>query len=142
VEELPSMWSGAPPAGEAAAETPCLSPPVGGGLVLVADDDEDIRETLAMMLRHLGYSVQVVADGAAALAAVLDAEVAHRLVLLDATMPRMHGLDVAARLAGRVPRPRVVLVTGATLDPARALPGVDDILVKPWTFSDLRRVVG
>ena len=111
--------------------------------ILVADDDEDVRDTLAAMIRHLGHRVQVEVDGAAALRAVLEASVAPRLVLLDIAMPRLDGLQVAAHLAALPARPRVVLVTGGAVDCARMRDhdGVDDVLLKPWTFADLQRVL-
>ncbi len=114
-----------------------------GAHVLVADDDEDVRDTLSAMLRHLGHDVVVAADGASALSSVLGADVAPRLVLLDVTMPALDGWGVAARLATLPARPRVVLITGSTLDRVRVREhlGVDDVLMKPWTFADLQRVL-
>lgn len=111
--------------------------------ILVADDDEDVRDTLAAMIRHLGHRVQVEVDGASALQAVLKASVPPRLVLLDIAMPRLDGLTVAAHLAALPSRPRVVLVTGGAVDCTRVrdLDGVDDVLLKPWSFADLQRVL-
>jgi two-component system response regulator MprA len=57
--------------------------------VLVIDDDDDVRETVRIVLEAEGYSVAVAQGGAAALD--LLARVRPRLILLDLTMPGMDG---------------------------------------------------
>src|SRR5262245_34949063 len=80
--------------------------------VLVADDEESVAELLRRMLVKDGYTVEVVNDGLAALAAVSERK--PHVVLLDVNMPGMNGIDVCRRikqdLANRLTP--VVLVTG------------------------------
>jgi PAS domain S-box-containing protein len=78
--------------------------------ILVADDNADAADSLALLLRSEGAEVEVAHDGEAALRMFRDhpADIA----LLDLGMPRMSGLEVAAALARINPRPYLVAVTG------------------------------
>lgn len=64
--------------------------------ILIVDDQADEREIQRAMLEHLGYRVEEVGDGAAALERA--ASLIPDLVLLDIAMPRMDGLTVCRRL--------------------------------------------
>ncbi|HZU79511.1 MAG TPA: response regulator, partial [Acidimicrobiales bacterium] len=89
-----------------------------GRRLLVADDDEGTRETVAEVLRHAGYTVAEAGDGAEALAVLHASDV--DLVVLDLRMPVIDGWTVLAHLerSGRDARsrPAVVIATGETLD--------------------------
>lgn len=63
------------------------------GLVLVVDDDLDIRETLWLLLTDSGYQVVIADSGQAALVA-LRASTQPMVVLLDLLMPEMSGIEV------------------------------------------------
>ena len=65
-------------------------------LILVVDDQDDEREIQRAMLEHLGYRVNDVGDGKAALAAA-EADIPD-LILLDVAMPKMDGLTVCRTL--------------------------------------------
>ena len=67
-----------------------------GQYILVVDDDEDFRETLAEVLAEAGYPVQQAGDGEAALKKV--AEEAPGIVLLDLKMPVLDGWGVMERM--------------------------------------------
>jgi CheY-like chemotaxis protein len=73
-----------------AAERPC---------VLIVEDDQDIRETLAEILVDEGYRVAGVADGAAALE-MLRITPSPCLILLDLMMPVMNGWEFRTRQLG------------------------------------------
>jgi CheY-like chemotaxis protein len=66
--------------------------------ILVVDDHGDSCEVLARLLRHLGYSAECATSGESALEAILGAERPPRLVLLDAMMPGIDGMEVLRRL--------------------------------------------
>ena len=67
-----------------------------GQYILVVDDDDDFRETLAEVLAEAGYPVQQAGNGEAALHKV--AEEAPGIVLLDLKMPVLDGWGVMERM--------------------------------------------
>ncbi|MBK7641482.1 MAG: sigma-54-dependent Fis family transcriptional regulator [Planctomycetes bacterium] len=84
-------------------------------VVLVVDDDPDIRLALEMLLGYEGYAVWTAKDGAEALARVeSEAGKGRRpgVVLTDLKMPRMDGLELLDRLRERSDPPPVVLISG------------------------------
>jgi DNA-binding response OmpR family regulator len=92
-----------------------------GRLVLVVEDDEDLRQLYRTALTGAGFAVVSVSDGIDALQYIEQQR--PNVVVLDLGLPRLHGEDVYAELtaqglAGKIP---VVVVTGGTrnLDTAR-----------------------
>ena len=73
--------------------------------VLVVDDELDILEMTRIMLESLGFDVITASDGEKALEIVEEKNV--DLILLDAVMPAVHGLDVC-RMLKRNPKTRVI----------------------------------
>jgi two-component system response regulator FixJ len=74
----------------------------------IVDDDDDVRESAALLLESSGYAVQTYASGVAFLETFDPAIPA--CILLDIHMPQMDGLEVQRRLAERgVPWPVIVL---------------------------------
>ena len=73
------------------------APNAGGNVVLVIDDDSDIRDELAELLRDEGYEVVTAADGREALRA-LHRDLRPGLILLDLGMPVMDGRAFSAEL--------------------------------------------
>jgi DNA-binding response OmpR family regulator len=109
---------------------------VSTALVLLAEDDEDVRALAELVLRREGFEVIAVADGAAALAAA--AARPPDVAVLDVSMPMMDGLETARRLRDgeATSGVRIMLltarVTEADRDRGRAA-GVDDQLDKPFS---------
>ena len=108
--------------------------------VLVADDNADMREYLARLLRSAGYRVTTVTDGQAALDAVRAG--APDLVISDVMMPRLDGLGLVAALRAdaRTAAVPVLLLSAragqeASIEGLRA--GADDYLVKPFSAAEL-----
>jgi len=105
--------------------------------ILVAEDQTDIRNLLALNLRSAGYAVTEVADGVAALAS--HSAHAHDLLVLDWMMPGIDGLGLLAAM--RQSRQTPVLMLTARIrveDRVKGLQGgADDYLVKPFAFSEL-----
>lgn len=66
-------------------------------MILLVEDDEDVREMLAFTLRCRGYSVDLAADGSAALAALERSRPC--LMFLDLYMPRMNGWTVMTHMS-------------------------------------------
>ncbi|MBS1809914.1 MAG: response regulator [Acidobacteria bacterium] len=64
--------------------------------ILVADDNDDIREMLALLLRRLGHEVVVASDGETAV--TVAAQERPDLILMDVMMPRLSGLEAARKI--------------------------------------------
>ncbi len=112
--------------------------------VLVADDNADAAEMIALMLGSLGDEVALANDGLEALA------VAERFrpefVLLDIGMPRLDGYEVARRLREQpwARTIKIVALTGWGQEKDRAqsrAAGCDDHLVKPVSLAELERLI-
>ena len=109
----------------------------GRRTVLVVDDEESVRELLAVVLTLEGHHVVQAPDGPTALA--LAAAERPDLVVLDVMMPGMDGWEVAARLAAHpstagVPR---MVVSGKPLGELEGAVGRDlvaTVLTKPFDF--------
>jgi sigma-B regulation protein RsbU (phosphoserine phosphatase) len=101
--------------------------------IMLIDDEEQVRKTMAAILARSGYDVVLSSDGADALERLKEA--APDLIILDMHMPRMDGLAFLRRLhAGKgLPAP-VLMVTGST-DPSLKVEsynlGVYDFINKP-----------
>ena len=102
--------------------------------ILVADDNIDAGETLAMLLRLDGHEVQVATDGPEALA--MFASVQPDVVILDIGMPGLSGYEVARRIRGLSTERPVTLIAitgwGQKADKDRAAAsGFDHHFTKP-----------
>ena len=84
----------------------------GRGLVLVVDDEEDVRDVAVDMLRALGFEACAVADGAQALELVQHRRSELRAILLDVTMPRMSGEETFDRIRLLAPDIPILLASG------------------------------
>jgi two-component system, OmpR family, response regulator MprA len=107
-------------------------------LVLVVDDDEDVRTSLAEAFDYEGYDVLAAADGRAALDLVEDAD--PDVVVLDVQMPVLDGLETCRRLRSRHRDVPVLLLTARAFigDRVSGLDaGADDYLVKPFALEEL-----
>ncbi len=106
--------------------------------ILVVDDEENIRELLAMGLRYEGFEVEVGDGGRAALAAV--PKFRPDLIVLDVMMPDLDGFDVCRRLQADGVRAPVIFLTArkSLEDRLTGLTiGADDYLTKPFSFEEL-----
>ncbi|GAA1897503.1 response regulator transcription factor [Streptantibioticus ferralitis] len=107
--------------------------------VLVVDDDEDVRRSLAHALGRDGFEVSKAADGNSALEQLN--RVRHDAIVLDILMPAPNGLEVCRRLRGRGDRTPILMLTARDLVEDRVAgldAGADDYLVKPFALDELR----
>jgi len=110
--------------------------------VLIAEDNEDIRELVSHQLRRMGILVLLAEDGRRALDLALAEHPA--LVLMDMDMPVMSGFDAVAALRARGYRGSIFALTAYQDGPEaeRALSsGCDALLGKPITSERLRKHV-
>jgi two-component system, response regulator, stage 0 sporulation protein F len=107
-------------------------------MILLVDDDAQVRGTIGHALAELGYKVREAASGEEAIA-VLEAEERPLLVILDYRMPGMDGAETAREIARIDPDLPIVFSTGhAALRALRAAAGEDvSILHKPFTLAEL-----
>jgi two-component system OmpR family response regulator len=109
-------------------------------LILVADDDPDIRELVALRLTRAGYRVETAADGLEAFDRAV--ELRPDLVVLDVSMPGADGFETSRRLRGdpRTAHVPVIFLTARTRDEdvltgyAR---GGDGYVTKPFEPQEL-----
>jgi PAS domain S-box-containing protein len=109
-------------------------------LVLVVEDDPDVRDYTVEMVGDLGYSVLSAPDGASALR-LLDSNRGVILLFTDVGLPGgMNGRQLAEQALRRQPRLKVLYTTGyarnAIIHQGRLDPGVE-VIFKPFTYSDL-----
>ena len=125
---------------EAAPPSPASPRGQADRLILVVEDDEDVRAHGVAMLKELGYAVIEAADGAEALRA-LEANREVRLLFTDVGLPgRLNGRQLADEARRRNPTLEVLFTTGyarnAIVHHGRLDPGVD-LITKPFTFTAL-----
>lgn len=106
--------------------------------LLVVEDDDSLRETVARRFADAGYGVRTAATGPAALAAV-EAEVPD-LVLLDVMLPEIDGVEVCRRLRAAHPLLYILMLTARAdeLDRVVGLEvGADDYVTKPFSLQEV-----
>jgi DNA-binding response OmpR family regulator len=112
--------------------------------VLVAEDDQDVRDLVVVTLTRAGLQVLVAADGVEALGIAL--EQAPDLAVLDVSMPRMDGLEVTRRIRGdeRARGMPVLFLTASVSeeDARRGIAaGATVVMAKPFVPAELVRRV-
>ncbi|MGR2740938.1 HD domain-containing phosphohydrolase [Billgrantia sp. Q4P2] len=108
--------------------------------LLLVDDEPNVLSALSRMLRHEGYELHTAADGSAALA-ILEREPID-LILSDALMPGMDGVELLARVQQQWPECLRLLLTGQC-DLAATVRAINEgriygYLAKPWDDERLR----
>ena len=106
--------------------------------ILVAEDQADIRDLLALNLRSAGYDVHAVADGVAALQS--QSAQPRDLLILDLMMPGKDGLEVCKVLRGQGSATPILMLTAKSTELDRVLGlelGADDYLTKPFSLAEL-----
>ncbi|MGE3276422.1 MAG: response regulator [Vicinamibacterales bacterium] len=107
--------------------------------ILLVDDQEDVRQSVADMLSALGHEVTTASTGQEALASL--AENAVDLVFTDFSMPDMDGLALAEAARRVNPEVPVVLLTGWGTELEETHEQVRLVLSKPVTLGTLRDAV-
>jgi PAS domain S-box-containing protein len=92
------------------------SPVHGSGTILLAEDEDAIRQLMEEFLKRAGYTVLAAPDGQQALQLAEDCGYEIDVLVTDIIMPRMTGMELARRLSGRRPETKVVYMTGHAED--------------------------
>ncbi len=136
------------------AQVPALAPaPAVAGAVppsakplLLAEDNPINQRVAALVLRKLGYTVEIVENGAEAVRQAASGR--HALVLMDCQMPEMDGFEAAAAIrraeAGTAIHLPIVAMTANAIEGDRErciAAGMDDYISKPIDADRLREVL-
>ena len=121
------------------------------GRVFIVDDDELVRKTVGLVLKHDGYDVIEAADGEEAIAAIESspAGFSAQAIICDIHLPKVNGHDLIAFIREKLPTVPVIVLTGyPDVQGAASLfkQGVVDYLIKPGRADTLldavRRAIG
>ncbi len=106
--------------------------------LLIVEDDQGVRESLARALQYEGYDVGVAPDGFDALRTIRAED--HDAIILDVMMPGLDGLEVARKVRGDGLTTPILMLTARheVSDRVAGLDaGADDYLVKPFALDEL-----
>jgi len=127
-----------------------IDPVLAGRRVLVADDEPNIRQTIADLLTRYGCVAETAKDGAEAVA-LLASQARYDLVLSDIKMPHRNGYEIYAAAARLNHSPPVILMTGFGYDPNHSIvrasqEGLAAVLFKPFKveqlLTEVRKAIG
>jgi DNA-binding NtrC family response regulator len=106
--------------------------------ILIVEDEEVLRQSLAELLTDEGYEVHQAGDGKEAYEFILNRPV--DLIISDIRMPKMDGIELLAKLQQTAPQTPVIIITAyGTVESAVAAmrSGAHDYLLKPVNFDDV-----
>lgn len=113
--------------------------------ILIIDDNEDLRDTLVMLLEDEGHSTIVASDGLAG--AHVFASARPDLVITDVLMPESDGIETIRTIRALDPAARIIAMSGGAmigngyyLRMAKTL-GAMEVIAKPFEIEDLVRAV-
>lgn len=112
-----------------------------GELILVIEDETDVRELVRDTLEAYGYKVLLAGDGAAGVKLYQKQKDAVSVVLTDMMMPGMDGLGVIQAIRSLQPRARIIAASGLTDGSAAAKAGVSHFIPKPFSARTLLEAV-
>jgi CheY-like chemotaxis protein len=107
-----------------------------GRVVLVVDDDPDVRETIAHVLESRGYTVIDAATGREALD-ILDRDETISILFTDVIMPGISGITLAKKALEKRPDLKIVLASAYMKEPSAGMP----VLQKPFHAEDLMQAL-
>lgn len=115
--------------------------------ILLAEDNKANQVVAVGVLRKLGYDVDIVEDGAEAVAACLLHR--YRAILMDVMMPRLDGYEATVQIreneaALGFPRTAIIGCSARAMDGDREVAlaaGMDEYLTKPLRTAELRRAL-
>ncbi len=108
------------------------------GVILLVEDNSDVRESTAQLLRAVGYTVLSAPDPIEALQ--LAQQTPPDLLITDVVLPQMRGSELAERLLQQFPHLKVLYISGYTENTVvvqgELKPDVE-FLAKPYTLAQL-----
>jgi DNA-binding NtrC family response regulator len=110
--------------------------------IIIVDDDEGIRETLAAILQEEGYQVDTAESGKEAIEKT-NAKF-YNLALIDIRLPDVEGIDLLKEIKETVPKIRKIIITGyPTLQNAieAVNGGADAYVLKPFDMEKVLKII-
>ena len=104
--------------------------------ILIADDEEDIREILDILLKAEGFATIMAVDGKQAIDFADDTV---DLIILDVAMPEKNGFQACKEIRKKTIAP-ILFLTAKTMESDKAIgfsAGADDYLIKPFSNAEL-----
>ncbi|MCF9468969.1 response regulator [Vibrio parahaemolyticus] len=115
---------------------------LAGRSILVVDDIRMNQVIVTQMLKKLDITPDLKANGLEALEAVKNKD--YELIFMDCRMPEMDGYEATAHLRQKgFDRPIIALTAGTTIEERQKCidSGMDDILTKPYTATDIEQIM-
>ena len=113
-----------------------MSASASKGVILVVDDDEDVRATVVSLLEPAGYTVVDAANGRQALD-ILERDPTVQVLFTDVMMPGISGITLVRKALERRPDLRIVLTSAYMREQGESVP----YLKKPFRGDELLRAV-
>ena len=132
------------PVEERPPRAPAQSVAKGSETVLLAEDDQQVRELAAIALERYGYKVFAAANGGDAQAIAEELEEPIHLLLTDVIMPDMNGKELFEQISRSRPETRVLFMSGYTDDVITHQGGIDPgipFIGKPFNLKGLAEKV-
>ena len=111
--------------------------------VLIVDDDTDLLENTAVMVKSMGHEVFTAENGVEAVEKFK--EIRPNLILMDVRMPKMDGYDAFFKIKQIDSDAKAILITAYTFDEKKHLKaksmGLITSISKPYTFELLEELV-
>ena len=110
------------------------------GTVLIADDEEVVRSTVARMVEAIGFEAQLAENGRIGVDKFCENPDNYELVIVDLTMPQMSGEEACRLISERRPGVRVLLMSGYDEQDARSRfgdSGLSGFIQKPFNLASL-----
>ena len=112
--------------------------------ILLVDDDVDLLENTAFMIKSMGYGVITAQNGSEAVSKYK--EMKPNLTVMDVKMPEMDGFDAFFKIKQFDTEAKVVLITAYAVDEKKHLKAKSMSLLttisKPYTFETLEEIIG
>jgi CheY-like chemotaxis protein len=107
--------------------------------ILLADDEDSVREAIGMLLMIDGHVVTEASNGKEALERFQKEP--FDLVITDFKMPEMQGDELATAIRRLTPAQPIIMLSGHHVPPQGPGNPVDAVLNKPFTLDDLRQAI-
>jgi two-component system cell cycle response regulator CpdR len=108
--------------------------------ILLAEDDDSMRDFLAKALKRAGHDVTVCSDGEEGIDEIGEEPARFDLLLTDIVMPGVDGIELARRAAEVDPTLKIMFITGfaaVALNPGSGAPTNAKVLSKPFHLREL-----